>query len=737
MTSIQQGPGQLLTMAAAKRLTDSQLHRPNLVMNEEIARKASAATETRIRQWESEIADLHSRWNTSHYMLTGNSLERSGPVFAHIPELYKMVETIVPRLEEAVLDLDPWFAVRSRNAARSHEAETLAALYDLAFDQNCFRSTIQSAGRDMLVCQAAWYKLWWDRKVEERVVRKVEKRSLPDGSTEYRMKPPATKEEIVWNGVRIKPVDPFCMIFDTRCTDPQEMNYIGDKRFMRKSEVIETGKMMGWKHLDEIKIKVTSTSLATEQNQWPRNPVVGSGTGRVELTNATSDDLVEVVTMYIRADLESKGVKDYQCVLVGDDVVSVRRNPHDDQIRPYACMRAVKGSHHFFGTGHLDNAVRINQQLDKLHMILMRGLELGIMPFAFTGDDADVPDTLYRAQPGQWFKGVGDVKFLQIQEGSLVTAQAMSQVLSRNIEETVGAFKIQMGQQDVGGSTATEASLSLQEGNRRLRSLVRGIGDGIEQMLRIMHSLHRQFMDRPHAFRVLGKRAKFLKADWVTITPDTLQSDYDFEIIGLRNLNTYGVRQHAMTVLANLGTNVFANYPDRADALKFFHMVSSEFIGQDMADQFVKVPQDPATAMDPIRENALLSSGATVEVHDMDDDAAHLKAHMTHFATLRANKDTPEAILQNTFEHIDATLRALQAKLAMQQEIERRKELVGNSAGGDAAEDGDRAPRAGESSYNEGPAGQRGGENPGPGDARKVTRGGRGSPATAQEGNPQ
>src|SRR5262249_15000676 len=149
-------------------------------------------------------------------------------------------------------------------------------------------------------------------------------------------------------------------------------------------------------------------------------------------------------------------------------------------------------------------------------------------------------DSLYKVRPFSVFKGVGPVTFTTVPDGVLRAAPMVLGSLSRTIEDTTGVYPIQMGQ-DQNTGTATEATLSLQEGNRRLRGYIRGFADGLTQLLTGTHNLARQYSMEDQEFPVLGKRALDLRKTHLTVNPADLLMEGKFEIVGLKSLRQYGL----------------------------------------------------------------------------------------------------------------------------------------------------------------------------------------------------
>ncbi|MBP7572270.1 MAG: hypothetical protein KBA95_19630, partial [Acidobacteria bacterium] len=688
---------------------------------------------------------LLRRWRTTLYMLSGNTLDRSGPEDIHVPELYKAQETLVPRIEEAILERDPWFRVVARKKTDRNTIRTREAFYDWMFDQAKVRDTVQPAARNMLVCQAAVWYAQWERRVQ-RVTVRTEKKEWKDGRLKRSVQK-KVKDAVTYFGPRVHLVDPFDFIIDTKATTAQDAVYVGHRAWVTVDEIRRMGRQFGWVNIgDELDAKSnTRSDYQTRHYSWPRDPTAIAGSGDNIQAKDGRPGKIELTVLYMRWDAHGDGdYRDYQFIMSGGKLIhEVRLNQHDNEMRPYAVARAAQNGHEFYGIGPFDNAVRLNQHLDRYHQIFLRSAEVAACPMVFAEEDSDLPDSLYKVQPFSVFKGTGAVRFTSIPDGVLNAAPLVLGALTRNIEETVGAFKIQMGQ-DLSGSTATEATLSLQEGNRRTAGLKRSMGNGLGQLLDIFARMARQHAFEDIEFPVLGKRALDLKRDHTKISPADLIDDVQFEIVGLHSMRTNGMKGTGLQMFGNTMAPFIMANPQAVDQTRLMHKFASEFISPEDADDIVKVP----TPLDQLRsqeeENEGLINGAEIEV---DEDDPH-EDHIEKMADLYQRAIDPESemhidvrrvVIQHRMQHL-YLLQRRQAQDAVQ---ERRTPKPGEDlppeAGGMPGPTGE-SPKAGGmsdamSQLSGSPGGQTQGETPGPPAPGKQPRPGRAKRPVSQSDN--
>lgn len=742
--SIPQDEGRISPREAAAALSAAQVdNAPNLAHDKEIGPQAAKFLQGLVTEWSDHMRPLHRRWRATLYMLSGNTLDRSGPEDVHCPELYKAVETLVPRIEEAIIERDPWFKVVPRKRSSKGKANTVAAYMDWMFDQARVRDTVQPGARNMLVTQASVWYARWETKVQ-RVTSRTEKREWTADGRLKRSVRKKTEDQVTYFGPKATLVDPFDFIIDTKATNAQDAVYVGHRAWMTIDEIRRIGKQFGWVNLGEEldAIGGSRSDYQTRHYAWPRDPTSVSASEDLQRMRDGRPGKVEVTILYSRYDPYGDGdYRDYQFVMSGGKLIhEVRLNQHDNEMRPYAVARASNNGHEFYGIGPMDNAVRLNQHLDRYHQIFLRSAEVSACPMVFAEEDSDLPDSLYKVQPFSVFKGTGAVRFTNVPDGVLNAAPLVLGALTRNIEETVGAFKIQMGQGQ--GNTATSDTLSLQEGNRRTRALIRGMGNGLGQLLEIFYKLNRQHSIQDVEFPVLGKRALDLKRDYATINPADMLDDVQFDLVGLHSLRTNGLKGTGLQMFANSMAPYIMASPGTVALPRLLHSFAEEMIGPEEADELVEVPTPIENLMAQTEENEGLIQGVEIEVDPDDIHAEHIRDLAPLYERALHDTSMPwdvrRVIVQHHVAHVYAAQRQ-QAQEAAQERREPAPQELAPEAGGQIGATG-QSPKAGGMSdaltqLAGTPGGQTPGETPGPTSSSKQPRPGRAKRPISQSDN--
>jgi hypothetical protein len=727
----------------------TRLDEPNMAGDEALAGRAFKVVENCYVEWSDRMKRLHRRWRGIYDMLAGNSMDKGGPADVHVPEIYKAIETLVPRIEEAILERDPWFRIVPRRFDRRAKADTLAAYIDWQFDQSNVADLIQPAIRNMLVTQSAAFFTQWDYRVERRQVWSIEREF--DRHGRMRRKRTRREDEVVTQyGPVTRLIDPFDFIIDTKATNPQNAIYVGHRFWMTPDEIRRVGHQLGWTNLDQLEgygQGEPAFGINQDWYRWTRDPTSLYGENQYRQHGQDGrPDPIEVVVLHtlFRKDGSSE-YEDHRFVVSGGRKVhEVRKNPYQGALRPYATARSTKSGHEFYGTGTFDNAVRLNQHLDRYHATFLQMAERTAGPLVFAEEDSDLPDNLYRTKPFSVFKGVGPVRFSQIPDGALRAAPLVLGTLQRNIEEVVGTPRIMMGQ-DVTGGTATESTIAWREGNRRTRGLIRSFGNGLKQLLEVYYRLDQQYSFEDVEFPILGKRALDLRRTHGNVAPEDLLDDVQFDLIGLHGLSNVGLKATGLQALGNTMAPFLMANAQYVNQPALLHDFTREFVGPEEADRYIRVPTSPDRLKSQEEENEGLIAGERIEVDPEDDDESHMmKMRGLYERAIDPDSEMEDNVRVATVEHYLNHHYQRQRKQEQKKAMDRMRPApvaaAAEAAGEPAAGQKRAAPQPGGMSnalmdLASQPSGQLPQENPGPSDTRKSPRAGGSRRTVAQTEN--
>lgn len=614
---------------------DVQMFHENLAGNEDLAQQAAKHVEDVWLQYRTDTNEIRGLWRRINAMVKGESLSALFPgADLHVPELYKMVETIVPRIVEATFSVKPWFRVEGRDKADRELAGKIQNWLHYLADQCRLPQRLEEFVRTAVIHRFFAVKSSWDMRFEKRVVRTVKKRKS-GGQWRYEIKA-EEKDVLAYEGVRIDLVDPLAFVIDTRATDPRDAEYVGDERWMDEEELLRLQDLGIYANVDKLLAKhggkkprgaleiATLTTDAAQRSE--RDLSRQSDIARVAHPAKGAPRRFAVKELWRKYQpSEDAPFEEYKIVSCDGICLELRKNPYDDKHRPYTVCRTAKDPHSFFGVGMLDHAVALNTELDDHRNLARKGHALSLAPFLLTGNGTeDHVTNLWDAMPGQVIRVDHPDKVREVKISSpLQEIVGVMSIIRRDIEEVVGAPRVFEGTD--GGATATEVERKVQEGNRRLRGLVGNVSEALAEILRQMYGLSQQFVTRQKTFRVLAQEAD----DVLDIAPEDLTDPIDVVVLGPSHLEFYGLRvtqlqsflsaAGALLPLAVQGGNL--NVPALLSELW------QGMVGTRLGEDILHVPQRESDVMDPVDENLALGQGGTVRVHELDNDEEHMREH--------------------------------------------------------------------------------------------------------------
>lgn len=607
---------------SVKEWFDCQIDYENLAKDKDIAQRAMNFARMSAMRFETAITPIHDKWRIIQYTLRGKTFSRSNtardPV--HVPELYKLEETLIPRLEEAIFQYDDWFMPIGKTQKDKAQERVIQQFIEYQLYHARFPEMIQPFFRLLLRYGIAPLKIWWSLRQRDVIEREV-KSEYKDGKVTYKVVR-REKKKVYYNGPKIRLIDPFDFYVELDATNTHDALFIGDRSWMTYDEIAELGEEGIFHDTDRLaKIEPSFDPVARWKKASRGIEQEMQLQGRVE----GAPKKFEIREFWGLFDAFGTGRTREFVITLADNrhVLRVQENPFDDKHRPYAVARAAREPFRFFNVGPMDHGVQLQFQFDENRNLGLDSHRLTVCPIVMVDEQSDIPDSLLGVMPGSVFRVKSPPTWIKSPStiGDMINLET---VLRRDMEEVMGAPRIMQGTE--GGNTATEIERKIQEGNQRTRGLVRSSTFALQEMLRQMHALNQQYVTTVETFRVLGVEGGKL-TEYTEIDPEKLDADVDFEFIGPSNLQTVGLRATQLQQFLTVVYPFLAQYPNLVDIPVLIRDLFKNLVGTRIAEDVIKVPSKLDDMMDPELENMLLIMGQDVPVHEADDDEAHLRIH--------------------------------------------------------------------------------------------------------------
>lgn len=646
-----------MTVAQAAEWTSAQIAYPNLAGEKDIAERAIQYVIDAKRQWLDATDGVRRIWRILHKLLKGNSLASMGQLdIIHTPELYKVLEAMVPRIEDALFADRPHFRVRPRREISQPQADAIMQFVAWQLDQAKADNLIQPGIRSALIHQVAATKVWWERRFEKAILRDVVRR-VEGTRVEYDHR--RRRGEILsYDGPKMRLVDPNRLILDTRQTEVEDMDWIGDEVEMTLGECRRMQEMGFWINTGRLD---TSADRAIDENveiEHARNPDRFAGPNRGQLKHGPKK--ASVIELWGKFDLHGNG-DEVECVIaVANEQVALRvsENYHDERFRPYALARCARESWEFYNVGPLDHCSGLNEALDMIRSVAFRASKLSMSPIIGVegADPGECPDTIWDVEPGLVIPGA---KISPVQIPSNIDHLSnWAGMIRQDIEETAGAPRIFSGTDE--SNTATQAVKNLNEANKRIRSIVRAMSQMWCRTYRMMHLLNRQFVTHDVPYTVLGRGAHALANSYPSVSPLTFLADVDFEFTCMDGIYSAASRATAATQWLQIATPFLSLIQGYVNVPKLLATIYADTVGPRIGDDVITVPPMLTDLMPQSEENVMLLRGERVEVRPEDPHAAHLDEMIPVLEWLTAHPNAPEAVKLAAMEHAAGHVMALE-----------------------------------------------------------------------------
>lgn len=690
------------------------------------------------------MLDVVQRWKTNWWVANGNSAHAEYEDDIHVPETWKMLESTIPRIEEAMLEFDPFLEVEGVNTVFDRlKALTIASYIRRNLERARFRDYIRPTIKDSLLCQVAAIKVIWERVVEDQIERKSETR-WKDGKA-YQHDERRMVRKVVKHGASLWQVDPFRLWIDLDAGQVKDATFMGDEssallhELERETETDHYSK----KQVELVGKKTAETKSDDADDFFDQARIARSITHTFANDKTRANDRaatrVRLLNLYCYYDFKDgyegvdnpigeqlKGVHKVVITIAEGVLIEFRLNPFDKKFFPYGVARLNCNGHEMYGVGPYDNMVVVNAQYDQFQSSVMRQQMLSVTPLVVRPPgQSTLPENLLGVRVGSVFEGAGDLQIIKPPDlGPMVPY--IHKWFRTEGEEVTGAPRIWEGTGQSSG-TFGESERKLQEANRRLRGYIRNYADMWRQVSLIIYWMSAQFATKSERFEVIGKASKLLDRE-AEITPDMMQEEIDVRFIGLDSLHTYGNKGTGMQQWTAAWGPSLMNYPE-VNTLDLMKRHWEHVVGKDDVDSIFNVPTPRYMLMTQEEENLHLTRGMRVRVDQQDDDGTHMQRMVADGLMDKAmDKQTPQhvrkAILEHFQEHFENYGRKKEQAEADRRRAEEEAQLRGQVAG---------APGQGEAPVPGGMPAQTRNVTPGPGSAQQTPRMGRSGNGIAQK----
>jgi hypothetical protein len=469
-----------------------------------------------------------TRYQQQYRSKLANEKEYDFQAKLFIPYSFSSVETVIPRIMEAIFSTEPVVAVKPYAADDTENGKLIEKLLNYQINRMDFINSFLTLVKTCLIYGICIAKVDW--KKEYRKVRKFQAKVDEVGDPVYDDKgqPVAekvTKEFLYYDDPYIYPIDPFDFYKSPKGTTIDNSEYCIMKTQTTIGRLEQMQKQGTYRNIHMVKSLMGSTKNDDGKGRY----------SNVDITdpNDTVDKHSKLVTLY-------EYWEDDRVIVLAEEKVVIRdeENPFWHCKKPFIEGKICPVENEFPGIGLMEMVESLQNELNDLRNLRMDNLKLAINCMYVIARDADVDlDNLINEPGGVILSNYADgVTPLQTKD---ITPNAFTEakIITDDIQVTHGIFDYSKGKSSQDRETAT-GILSLQEAaNYRFKLMIlmlckNILGRGSEFMV----GLNEQFIDVEKIFRLTGKQYTVSQYD-----VEDIVGKYDFEPTGasLEGLSKY------------------------------------------------------------------------------------------------------------------------------------------------------------------------------------------------------
>jgi len=630
-------------MADTKDTREQKNYGENLVTNEAIRNRVSAYVLEQIKTIVNGRSYLDSKAIMLERLWRGDPVSRfyPGTSTTHVPEPFKAVESLVPRIIEGVMPGPEWFRVTPVEPGQG-DPRSIGLLLKQQLDDGDFDERLDMFVRICLIQGTAFAKLpyiWDTRKYFFR--EKQEKPVYKNGIQIDTKRTGWKKEEYEYNRDRTEllPIEWFDFIADPRCQDPVNAGTgCGDRSRQTKEYIFEM--------IDKGVYANITKEQVSRMSKMDKTVPMGLGetlkytsVDTASIARRPEDDFI-VTEWWGMVPIDSKGGRTEAVVTFINEQVCVRiqANKLWHHSRPYLVSQYIPIKSELYGMGVIEPIVRLCLDVNDMRNTLNHGAAIAANPMLKVEDSADVEDEVIIPVPGRIIRCARQegIQPLYIPNMSQI-AQLSENMSKQDIVETAGTTRLYYGAEQAGGTTATETYTRTREANVRVKRYIKALGKKMERILQVCHLNNHQFLDEERIVVLTGdvKGYQHLK-----VTPDKLEGPAKFDVILAPQIELLGVRgqQMMMYMERTMANPMLAG---QIDARQLARIIWEDLFGTREVNYIF--PEADQRLLSQDDENLLLIKGLEIPVRMYHNHEEHRRVLMLVMTMPEFEDFSPEA----------------------------------------------------------------------------------------------
>lgn len=589
-----------------------------------------------------------------------------------LPTIRNMTERLVQRVSSGIVGKERYFEVRPTRPKDMDRALVIEGLLREQMDKDGIRRQMPLLVRDAIIYGTAIRKVTWlkdERTAPSTQYMGDELAVGPDGPVLQPRVETVVRPKVFWDAPKSERVDIFNLYVNPQAQDFDDTDVV-EVSYLTASEVIRMAEA-GFFNAEVVKMALERGPGSRVNPLNPMQPVHDGDTkqtGHWEYYEFWGEFPLEAADSYTQNRAPTVQVRG--CVLGGQYVVRLERNPYNCQKKPYFKGVLVEVPGEFYGKSLVKAALPLWIELNDARNQANDARTFAVNPVLLRGPGNADKATSYRVHPGAIITGQ-NLQFAAFPDvtGPAFRAEA---VMTRDLEETFAAPGIFDAQSNAG--SATEAAIEREEASSRLLGYIKSIEEVLlKPELAFRLELNRQFLSTEGAVRIKGHRG----FDWRPFTRADIVSDYDFDLFGSTQLASKATLSAMFATTTDRMMGFEAMAPGMFDWLRWWETFFRDGLGIDHPSLFIKPLKFegvPPTVQEVI---VMLANGQRVEVDPRQDWLPYLSG-LAGFVS-QHGPQMSEPMLRLFMEHIREAVAVAKQVMVQQQMamMDRQMALLG------------------------------------------------------------
>jgi len=500
-----------------------------------------------------------------------------------IPYIYNIVETMVPRILNSILETKPLISYKPVNVDDIDKARKMTALVAYQMKQFMKASTrLYEIIKSSMMYGTAISKQTWKYETKQVVKRKLEKTPVTLDSGEVinvEQMQPYTEEVVVYDAPDIKNIPLESFFFDPAYTDIDESPFACHEYFKEKHELIAG---------EEAGLYKNTRKLSAGES------FDGALYDRLEDHHESIGNMRDGVRIW------EYWTNDFKVLVANKTtVIMCIPNPYYTKRKMFTKWCPIPMANEFYGKSPIETLRDLQYELNTMRSQRIDNISLAINRMFYINRNADIDVTQLKSRPNGYIEVddmANDIREITFND---VTGSAYKdeEIIKTDMDVTSGVHSYDRGQNPQRRDTATVASLLTSASSERFKLQAMMLAeDPVTDIGKQFADLNKQFLSDDTFIRITDEGGGEM---YEQITFADIDTEFDVVAVGASVDSTANkeVRQAQLVQLLNIAAGIpEINKVELAkEIFRAFEIKNVDDMFQEVPPEMMEEPEGPAS----------------------------------------------------------------------------------------------------------------------------------------------